>query len=314
MNRADRLKAEGEGRRGNVVGFALTILQRRLASSPEAIYQSLDAAASGWKRGCARSSLRDAAALRQQAMRPSHRRGLDRRPDDIDDLPDEELEELEEEVVDQATAARTIAELEAEIATLQRPRGRSPSRCATRAPTRSGSELVELLQDDDAEMFDATGQAPQADRLHRAPGHAQLPVDRIRTLLGRPEAVVVIHGGMRPRGAPQGAGGVHAGPGRVRARRDRRRRRGHQPAARAPDGQLRPAVEPEPDRAAVRAHPPHRADRGLPPVEPRRRRDARRAGLPAAPREARGAAQGARRPGLRRARRASSKTARCATC
>jgi len=41
MNRADRLKAEGERRRGNVVGFALTVLQRRLASSPEAIYQSL---------------------------------------------------------------------------------------------------------------------------------------------------------------------------------------------------------------------------------------------------------------------------------
>ena len=41
MNRAERLKAEGEGRRGAVVGFALTTLQRRLASSPEAIYQSL---------------------------------------------------------------------------------------------------------------------------------------------------------------------------------------------------------------------------------------------------------------------------------
>ena len=41
MNRAERLIAEGEGRRGNTVGFALTILQRRLASSPEAIYQSL---------------------------------------------------------------------------------------------------------------------------------------------------------------------------------------------------------------------------------------------------------------------------------
>ena len=41
MNRADRLTAEGQGRRGNTVGFALTMLQRRLASSPEAIYQSL---------------------------------------------------------------------------------------------------------------------------------------------------------------------------------------------------------------------------------------------------------------------------------
>ena len=41
MNRAQRLQAEGEGRRGTIVGFALTVLQRRLASSPEAIYQSL---------------------------------------------------------------------------------------------------------------------------------------------------------------------------------------------------------------------------------------------------------------------------------
>jgi hypothetical protein len=39
MNRAEKLKREGEGRRGNVVGFAPTVLQRRLASSPEAIYQ-----------------------------------------------------------------------------------------------------------------------------------------------------------------------------------------------------------------------------------------------------------------------------------
>ena len=37
FNRADKLK---EGRKGTV-GFALTILQRRLASSPEAIFQSL---------------------------------------------------------------------------------------------------------------------------------------------------------------------------------------------------------------------------------------------------------------------------------
>ncbi|MCB5266954.1 MAG: DEAD/DEAH box helicase, partial [Candidatus Cloacimonetes bacterium] len=37
MNKADRLT----GKQKNTVGFALTILQRRLASSPEAIYQSL---------------------------------------------------------------------------------------------------------------------------------------------------------------------------------------------------------------------------------------------------------------------------------
>ena len=41
MGRAEQLAAEGEGRRGNRVGFAVTVLQRRLASSPEAIFQSL---------------------------------------------------------------------------------------------------------------------------------------------------------------------------------------------------------------------------------------------------------------------------------
>ena len=41
MNAADQLREGGDGRRGNTVGFALTILQRRLASSPAAIFQSL---------------------------------------------------------------------------------------------------------------------------------------------------------------------------------------------------------------------------------------------------------------------------------
>ena len=40
MNRADRIAREGAGRRNNV-GFALQILQRRLASSPAAIHESL---------------------------------------------------------------------------------------------------------------------------------------------------------------------------------------------------------------------------------------------------------------------------------
>ena len=35
MNRAAKL----DGKRRNTVGFALTVLQRRLASSPEAIYR-----------------------------------------------------------------------------------------------------------------------------------------------------------------------------------------------------------------------------------------------------------------------------------
>ena len=41
MNRAERFAAEGDDKRRQNVGFALQILQRRLASSPAAIHESL---------------------------------------------------------------------------------------------------------------------------------------------------------------------------------------------------------------------------------------------------------------------------------
>ncbi len=133
MNRADRLKAEGEGRRGNVVGFALTVLQRRLASSPEAIYQSLR-----------RRRERLEARLNEERLgRRGREEAIDltvglEAPEDIDDLPDGELEDLEEEVVDQASAAKTIAELEVRDRDACAASSSSPSRCAAPAPTRSG--------------------------------------------------------------------------------------------------------------------------------------------------------------------------------
>ncbi len=39
-------------------------------------------------------------------------------------------------------------------------------------------------------------QSAQADHLHRAKGHAPLPLDKVRARLGNPEAVEVIHGGV----------------------------------------------------------------------------------------------------------------------
>jgi SNF2 family DNA or RNA helicase len=190
MNRADRLKAEGEGRRGNVLGFALTILQRRLASSPEAIYQSL-------------RRRRDRLELRLSEERLGRRaseaeidltEGLDA-PEDTDDLPEGELEELEEEIVDNASAAKTIAELEFEIERLRRL-----ERLAEDV-RRSGTDakwmrLAELLQDEQAEMFDETGSRRKLIIFSEHRDTLNYLTDRIRTLLGKPEAVVEIHGGM----------------------------------------------------------------------------------------------------------------------
>ena len=116
FNRADALEL---GRKGTV-GFALTILQRRLASSPEAIYQSL-------RRRRERLEKR----LREEQLQ---RRGADARIatpdelpalsledlDELDEAPESEISDVEEHIVDQASAAQTIAELQAEIQILQR--------------------------------------------------------------------------------------------------------------------------------------------------------------------------------------------------
>src|SRR4029079_10489308 len=99
FNRAEALQNH---KRAGTVGFALTILQRRLASSPEAIYRSL-------------RRRRERLEKRQRELELQQRGGapaatviagpaLD--PDDVEDLeeaPENEVETAEEEILDQAT-------------------------------------------------------------------------------------------------------------------------------------------------------------------------------------------------------------------
>jgi len=196
MNRADRLKAEGEGRRGTMVGFALTTLQRRLASSPEAIYQSLlrrrkrlvdRVAEERAQRRGAEAAVRFAGAASQDAF--SDDEGFD-----VDDLPDSELEELEEELVDQASAARTIAEIEAEINSLTDLIDLA-GRVLSSGVDRKWEELSNLLQHT-PEMFDSHGNRRKLIIFSEHRDTLNYLQRRLQTLLGRAEAVVAIHGGM----------------------------------------------------------------------------------------------------------------------
>ena len=116
FNRADAL---ANAKRAGTVGFALTILQRRLASSPEAIYQSLRR-----RRERLESRLRELEVLQRGGKLAAGvaltTPALD--PDDVEDLddaPEQEVEDAEARILDQATAARSIAELKAEIETLK---------------------------------------------------------------------------------------------------------------------------------------------------------------------------------------------------
>ncbi|MBI3912010.1 MAG: DUF3883 domain-containing protein [Armatimonadetes bacterium] len=191
FNRADAL--ESEGRRGTV-GFALTILQRRLASSPEAIYQSLKRRRERLERRLREERLQKRGAEVQVDLLADLPAVTGEEREDLEDSPGAELEETEEQVVDQASAARTIAELEAEIETLGRLEDLA-LRVRRSGTDRKWDELSRLLQNE-GEMFDAHGHRRKLVLFTEHRDTLNYLADRIRTLLGRPEAVVIIHGGM----------------------------------------------------------------------------------------------------------------------
>ena len=210
FNRAEALQND---KRAGTVGFALTILQRRLASSPEAIYQSIC-------RRCERleKRLRELKLLQRgayvQAMAADAPYLDEEDLEDLDDAPDVEVEEIEEQVLDQATAARTIDELEAEIKTLKRLENLALT-VRRSGEDRKWRELANLL----SEIF-----TPAAIANHLAETAASYETDdtpkpvpsprqkiviftehrdtlnylekRISTLLGRSSSLVTIHGGM----------------------------------------------------------------------------------------------------------------------
>jgi len=191
FNRAEALA--NDGRKGTV-GFALTILQRRLASSPEAIYQSLRR-----RRERLEKRLREEEFLKRGAevsIEWQHEVPTLTVDDieDLEDAPDEEVERAEERVVDLASAARTIAELKAEIASLSELELLA-LRVRQSGSDRKWDELSRLLQNQ-AEMFDAHGHRRKLIIFTEHRDTLNYLKERISSLLGRPEAVVTIHGGM----------------------------------------------------------------------------------------------------------------------
>jgi SNF2 family DNA or RNA helicase len=190
FNRADAL--DNEGRKGTV-GFALTILQRRLASSPEAILQSLRR-----RRERLDRRLREEQILKRGAALQDNDPGLpsltEEDIDDLDDAPDAEVEETEEAVVDQATAARTIAELQAEIEILTNLEALA-LKVRRSGTDKKWEELSSLLQNH-AEMFDTHGHRRKMVIFTEHRDTLNYLAERLRAVLGAPEALVTVHGGM----------------------------------------------------------------------------------------------------------------------
>ncbi len=199
MNRAETLE-DATGRRRRTVGFALTVLQRRLASSPSAIHESLR------RRRERLESRRD-----EMLQVPSSAAGIERGPATIEDLREDwedidladldeelaadELEELEDEVVDAATAARTAAELATEIAILEGLETLARRVLAT-GEDRKWIELRGLLGQTGRHGSSSSGPhklivfTEHRDTLEYLRG-------RVTQFLGDADAVVSIHGGTR---------------------------------------------------------------------------------------------------------------------
>lgn len=210
FNRAEALHND---QRAGTVGFALTILQRRLASSPEAIYQSLRR-----RKERLETRLREMELMHRAAAlgQPFPMAGPLLDPDDVEDLedaPESEVEAAEEAVLDQATAASTIVELRAEIGILTRLEGLAAQvrRSGEDAKWRQLSNLL-------GEIFTPAGLGGVAEpKVPYGAGPIPPPTPsprqklivftehrdtlsylerQIASLLGRPDAVVVIHGSM----------------------------------------------------------------------------------------------------------------------
>jgi len=210
FNRAEALEND---KRAGTVGFALTILQRRLASSPEAIYQSLKRRRERLEKRLHELELlqRGSASATTIAIAGPVLDAED--VEDLDEAPENEVEQAEEQVLDQATAAATLAELKLEIDTLTRLE-------TLAAEVRRGNqdtkwrELSNLL----GVIFTPAGIGQvEAPNVPYGSGSIPPPVPsprqklvlftehrdtlnylerKIASLLGRPSAVQMIHGGM----------------------------------------------------------------------------------------------------------------------
>ena len=188
MNRVARF-AETDGRKRNNVGFALQILQRRLASSPAAIHQSLKRRRERLEHEMAEARLSAkgrAAGFRASATNEETLQHLD-------EYGQDEIDDLEELIVTGATTAETAEQLSLEVDRLKalerQALGVLHAGCDTKWAQLDRILDNPLLVDPDGNRRKLIVFTEPKDTLH----YLQV---RIQARLGSPDAVAVIHGGV----------------------------------------------------------------------------------------------------------------------
>lgn len=188
MNRVQRF-AEGDGKKRNNVGFALQILQRRLASSPAAIYQSLKRRRERLENELGEARLASA-GRRVGFAAPDINADVLR---NIDEYGQDEVDDLEDLIATGATTAETVEQLALEVETLK------GLETMALGVLRSGldakwSQLNSILDDD--LMVDADGNRRKLIIFTEPKDTLHYLLDKVRARIGNPDAVDVIHGGV----------------------------------------------------------------------------------------------------------------------
>ncbi|MGC9293503.1 MAG: helicase-related protein [Acidobacteriaceae bacterium] len=196
FNRADKL---GDNARKGTVGFALTVLQRRLASSPEAIYRSLKRRRERLEDRLREAELRRSDGHISNDVGPSYsslsEEELAEKLTDIDDATGTDYEKEEEALLDQATTAQTIAELRAETQILAGLESLA-QQVRDGQTDRKWEELRNLLNENPA-LLHPNGHRRKLVIFTEHRDTLEYLAKRLRTLIGRDEAIVEIHGSMR---------------------------------------------------------------------------------------------------------------------
>ncbi|BBG03919.1 MULTISPECIES: helicase-related protein [Pseudonocardia] len=190
MNRAESLDAG----RVRTVGFALTVLQRRLASSTHAILRSLERRRH--RLQVKRQEMLSATQASSRDEQLSYRVRITEIEDfESDELDAEQAEALEENVVDAATAAQSAVELAYEISQLDELVALATD-VRDSGQDRKWAELRRLLLDEDIlRAPDGTPRKLIVFTEHK--DTLNYLAEQIRNVLGRDDGVLVIHGGTK---------------------------------------------------------------------------------------------------------------------
>jgi superfamily II DNA or RNA helicase len=188
MNRVQRF-ADEDGKKRNNVGFALQVLQRRLASSPAAIYQSLKRRRERLEAELAEARLARK-GVRADFGEPSISEEVLR---NIDEYGQDEVDEIEDLISTGATTAETVEQLEIEVQTLK------GLEIMALGVLRSGKDTKWTQLDrilDDELMVDGDGNRRKLIIFTEPKDTLNYLLEKVRARLGRPDAVEVIHGGV----------------------------------------------------------------------------------------------------------------------